>query len=213
MGTAEETKMQMTGNVLFDHKRIDWVTPVCMVLLGITSVFFIYSAQIYSGGAQWKMQLVWLAAGAIAYLGVASLNYKVLLEKGHWVYLLGIVTLLLVKTPLGAEIYGSRRWIDLKFFKVQPTEAAKIGTLILCASILARSKIGSLRESLEPIGKTLATMALPILLIFFQPDLGSALVFPPMVFTLLFLAKIPLRFFAIVLGLIVPILGMITVDM
>ena len=213
MGAAEETKIQMTGNVLFDHKRIDWVTPVCMVLLGITSVFFIYSAQIYSGERQWKMQLVWMAAGAIAYLGVASLNYKILLEKGHWVYLLGIVALLLVMTPLGFEKYGSRRWIDLKFFKVQPTEAAKIGTLILCASILARSKIGSLRESLEPIGKTLATMALPILLIFFQPDLGSALVFPPMVFTLLFLAKIPLRFFAIVLGLIVPALGMITVDL
>jgi len=214
MSVAEEIKSPVPGGVrLFDYSRVDWVTPTCLLLLGTTSVFFIYSAQIYSGGSQWKMQLVWLTAGAMAYLGVASVNYKALLDKGHWIYVLGIVALIIVETPLGYEKYGSRRWIDLKVFKVQPTEAAKIGTLILCASILARSRIGTLRESLEPIGKVFLTTALPILLIFLQPDLGSTLVFPPMVFTLLFLAKIPMRFFAFVFCIIIPILGVISVDM
>ena len=160
-----------------------------MVLLGVTSVFFIYSTQIYSGGTQWKMQLVWLTAGLLVYCVVSSLNYKILLEKGHLIYGFGILLLLLVKTPLGAEIYGSRRWIDLRVFKIQPAEAAKIGTLILCASILARSRIGTLRESLKMIGRVTLSVAFPILLIFSQPDLGSTLVFPPMVFTLLFLCK------------------------
>ncbi|MEK9985126.1 MAG: FtsW/RodA/SpoVE family cell cycle protein, partial [Opitutae bacterium] len=166
MSVADEIKSPVPGGVrLFDYSRVDWVTPTCLLLLGITSVFFIYSAQIYSGGSQWKMQLVWLSAGGMAYLGVASVNYKALLDKGHWIYLLGIVALIIVETPLGYEKYGSRRWIDLKVFKVQPTEAAKIGTLILCASILARSRIGTLRESLEPIGKVFLTTTLPIVLI------------------------------------------------
>jgi len=213
MDTAVPTKKPYTLAIRFEPNRLDWVTPVCLILLGITSVFFIYSAQIYSGGTQWKMQLVWLTGGAIAYITLASLNYKIFLENSHIVYILGICFLLVLWTPLGKEIYGSRRWIDLKFMKIQPTEGAKIGTLILCASILARSRISTLAESILPIFKVLAAAALPILLIFLQPDLGSTLVFPPMVFTLLFLSKIPLRFFAIVFGIFVPLLGVVSYDM
>ncbi|MBT6956951.1 MAG: FtsW/RodA/SpoVE family cell cycle protein, partial [Opitutae bacterium] len=213
MSASEENKGPVSQNLRFVYSRVDWITPMCLLMLGIISICFIYSAQIYSGGKQWQMQLVWLTAGGFFYLGISSMNYKILLEKGHLVYILGIVALLLVMTPIGFEKYGSRRWIDLGILRVQPTEAAKIGTLILCASILARSKIGTLRESLSPLGKVLVATALPIVLIFLQPDLGSTLVFPPMVFTLLFLAKIPLRFFAIVVAIIVPVLGMITVDM
>ncbi len=212
MSISENVSQSSNGALHFDYNRIDWVTPISMVLLGVTSVCFIYSTQIYSGGTQWKMQLVWLTAGWMVYCVVGSLNYKILLEKGHLIYGLGILLLLLVKTPLGSEIYGSRRWIDLKVFKIQPAEAAKIGTLILCASILARSRIGSFRESLQMIGKVAIAVALPILLIFSQPDLGSTLVFPPMVFTLLFLAKIPTRFFAFILVAFVLIVGVVAFD-
>ena len=213
MDTAVPAKKPYTLSVNFEPNRLDWITPICLVILGITSVFFIYSAQIYSGGTQWKMQLVWLSAGAIAYVLLSSLNYKIFLEYSHYVYVLGIGFLLILWTPLGTEIYGSRRWIDLKVLKIQPTEGAKIGTLIFCASILARSRISTLAESILPIVKVLAAAALPILLIFLQPDLGSTLVFPPMVFTLLFLSKIPLRFFAIVFGILIPVLGIVSIDM
>jgi len=213
MDTAVPAKKLYTLSVKFEPNRLDWITPICLVILGITSVFFIYSAQIYSGGTQWKMQLVWLTAGAVAYIILASLNYKIFLEYSHYVYVLGIGFLLILWTPLGTEIYGSRRWIDLKVLKIQPTEGAKIGTLILCASILARSRISTLGESVLPIVKVLAAVALPILLIFLQPDLGSTLVFPPMVFTLLFLSKIPLRFFGIVFGILIPLLGIVSLDM
>lgn len=213
MDSAVPAKKPYTLAIRFEPNRLDWITPICLILLGITSVFFIYSAQIYSGGTEWKKQLVWLAVGGIAYITLASLNYKIFLENSHIVYILGICFLLVLWTPLGKEIYGSRRWIDLKFMKIQPTEGAKIGTLILCASILARSRISTLAESILPIFKVLAAAALPILLIFLQPDLGSTLVFPPMVFTLLFLSKIPLRFFVIVFGIIVPLLGIVSLDM
>ena len=113
-----------------------------MLMLGIISVCFIYSAQIYSGGTQWQMQLVWLTAGGMFYLGISSMNYKILLEKGHLVYILGIVALLLVMTPIGFEKYGSRRWIDLGILRVQPTEAAKIGTLIFFDLCKNRQKTG-----------------------------------------------------------------------
>ena len=211
--TADGNKKPYSLSIRFEPNRIDWVTPVCLLLLGITSVLFIHSAQTYSGGSQWKKQIVWLSAGAFAYVALASMNYKLFLEYSHFVYIAGISLLILVLTPVGIEIYGSRRWIDLKFMRIQPTEGAKIGTLILCASILARSRVGSFGESMLPLCKVFAAAALPILLIFLQPDLGSTLVFPPMVFTLLFLSRIDLRFFGIVLGVIVLLLGMVSFDM
>ncbi len=209
----EGAKKPYSLSIRFEPNRVDWVTPVCMVLLGITSVMLIHSAQTYSGGTQWKRQILWLTVGAGFYFGLAYINYKVFLRYSHIAYILGILFLVLVLTPAGKEIYGSRRWIDLKFMKIQPTEGAKIGTLILCASILARSRVGSFAESMLPLGKVFAAAALPILLIFLQPDLGSTLVFPPMVFTLLFLSRIDLRFFGIVFGVIVLLLGMVSIDM
>ncbi len=186
--------------------RIDWINPLAMLCLGIMSTAFIYSAQAYTHGTHWKMQIVWFCLGTIAYLLVSLTDYRFLLRYAHYLYFLGVVMLLLVF--FGPEVYGSQRWIDLGIFKVQPTEAAKIGTLVLAASILTRSEIGSLRESLKGIVKVTGCFLLPMFLIFLQPDLGSALVFPPMVFSLLYVAKVPIRFFV---GALVALLAFVTV--
>ena len=78
---------------------------------------------------------------------------------------------------------------------MQPTEGAKIGTLIMAASILARSEIGSVRDSLLVLTKVAGVFLLPMLLIFLQPDLGSSLVFPPMIFALLYVSRLSEKFF------------------
>ncbi|MFP6886851.1 MAG: FtsW/RodA/SpoVE family cell cycle protein [Opitutales bacterium] len=179
--------------VLPTERRIDWVTPVCILVLCGMSVLFIRSAQAYVGGEQWRMQIVWVAAGAIAYTVMALIDYHVWMRYAHYLYGLGLLTLCLVF--LGPEIYGAKRWIDLGLFKIQPAEGVKLATLALGASILARAEIGTLRESMKGIGKVALCFAFPMFLIFLQPDLGSTLVFPPMMFSLLYVAKIPSRFF------------------
>lgn len=191
-------------------RRVDWINPLAMVILGVISSAFIYSAQAYTQGTQWKMQIVWFCLGFIAYVIVSLTDYRFLLRYAHFLYGIGIISLLLVF--LGPEVYGSRRWIDFGVFKVQPTEAAKIGALVLSASILARSEIGSVRESLKGIAKVSGCFLLPMFLIFLQPDLGSALVFPPMVFSLLYVAKVPKRFFVGALAALIAFLAVIGSD-
>lgn len=162
-----------------ERYRIDLIQPICILILCITGVFFIYSAQLYSGGSLWIKQIVWIILGAGFYTLVSLINYQFFLEKGHWIYYFSILLLLLLETPLGEERNNSTRWIDFGYFLFQPSEAAKIGTLIMVSSILARSEVGSIKESIEVIVKVTIAILIPIILIFRQPDLGSALIFPP----------------------------------
>ncbi|MFP4157280.1 MAG: FtsW/RodA/SpoVE family cell cycle protein [Opitutales bacterium] len=178
--------------------RWDWLNPLCMLILGVLGILFIYSAQYnHSSGTDWKKQIFWFAIGGATYFAIASINYKVFLEYAHFIYLAGIIGLLLTMeaSPISVEMMGARRWVDLGFTYVQPTEGAKIGTLIMASSILARSEIGSVRDSLWALTKVAAIFLLPMLLIFLQPDLGSTLVFPPMVFALLYVSRLSERFF------------------
>ena len=136
---------------LVDEGRWDFLTPISLLVLCVMSVLFIHSAQAYVGGNQWKMQIVWCVIGFSLYLGVSMLDYHFWMRFAHIFYLLAMVALFLVF--LGPAIYGARRWIDLGFFKIQPAEGAKWATMVLGASILARSRIGSVRDSLKGILK------------------------------------------------------------
>jgi rod shape determining protein RodA len=183
-----------------------------MALLGLAGVFFIHSAQAYSGGGLWKMQIIWLVLGAAVYAFVSAVNYKVLLQKAHWIYAAGVVGLLLVMTPLGVEIYGSRRWVDLGVVRVQPTELAKIAVLVMVASVLARSRVEHFSSSLGTLATVAVLSAIPMLLIFLQPDLGSTLVFPPLVFGMLYVSKLSVRFFYASFAVFALLLSVLAAD-
>ena len=185
-------------------ERSDWVSPICIAGLCVVSVMFIYSSQVYNGGDLWLRQLVWVVLGWMLYALISLIDYKVLLENAHFIYLGAIVLLLIVLTPVGTEIYNARRWIDLKFFSLQPSEIAKIASLILVARILSSSHFLSLTESITSFLLISAVTAIPTLLIFFQPDLGSAITIPMMTFFILYSAGFHRRFFqiSVILGLL-----------
>ncbi|TVR51198.1 MAG: rod shape-determining protein RodA [Puniceicoccaceae bacterium] len=194
------------------HSRIDWINPLCLLALGIVGVFFIYSAQVYTGRTQYLNQIVWLLLGAGVYVTVASFDYKLLLKYSHWIFLAAILLLLLIWSPLGTERGGAKRWLDLRFFLFQPSEAAKIGVLVICASILARSEIGTIKDSLEVLGKLALAVLIPMFLVLSQPDLGSAMVLPPMVFAMLYTSNLSTRFFAAALALFLLLVAIVSLD-
>lgn len=192
--------------------RTDPITPTCILLLGVVSVFFVYSAQSYNGGTQWKAQMIWILISLAVYALVSMVNYKVYLQHAHIIYGISLLLLVLLWTPLGVKKFGALRWLDLKLLMAQPSETAKIGTLIMACSLLARSLIKSLQASLDVIVKVCVVFLIPILLIFLQPDLGSSLVFPPMLFALLYVSKLPKRFFVTLFVLFTIGLGVVAWD-
>ncbi|NQY31791.1 MAG: rod shape-determining protein RodA [Coraliomargarita sp.] len=180
-----------------ERLRFDWVNPLCILLLCGIGVLFIFSAQYTNGGGDWKKQIFWVGIGLSAYSVISLLNYKIFLQYAHFIYAAGLLGLLLATepSPISVEMMGARRWIDVGITTVQPTEGAKIGTLIMVASILARSDIGDVRDSLLVLAKVAIVFLIPMLLIFLQPDLGSSLVFPPMIFALLYISRLSEKFF------------------
>ena len=205
--------------------RTDFIGPICMLLLCLIGVFFIYSAQSYSGGSSWKMQIAWLAIGGIAYISISLINYKFFLEHAHLFYW-GSILLLLplaiqsVSINIGVPIhfpfvitrFGSTRWLNFGPISFQPSEIAKLGTLIMLTSILARSEIGNVRDSIKVLIKVGIAFCIPLFLIFLQPDLGSSLVFPPMVFSLLYVSQLSQRFFTIAFVAFVAIIITVAMD-
>ena len=207
-------KPKLSGRIdeteLLEEERWDLKIPICLGALCIMSVLFIDSAQAYDGGNEWKKQIVWSVLGFVVYFGFSLLDYRVFLKYAHIAYGVSLLTLLLVFG--GPEIYGASRWVDFGFFKIQPSEMAKFATIVMGASIMSRAKIGDLRDSLRGIIRLSLCFILPMFLIFLQPDLGSTLVFPPIAFTLLYIARIPVKFFIATALLFAALLGVLCLD-
>ena len=204
----------------------DLVTPVALVLLGVIGVAFIYSAQLsvlQARGAgtswlrqDWFKQMVFLGAGGVVYYVVSQIDYRFWLRVAHWFYLICLVPLLIVLIPgisgEAATRWGAQRWIPLGPFSFQPSETAKIAVLLITASILMHSRIGTVRQSLGALAKLALAAGIPMVLILLQPDLKSAIVLPPMVFSMLYVSKLSPRFFLGALGAFLLLLGAVAWD-
>jgi len=146
------------------------------------------------------------------YVAVSLIDYHVWFRHAHLIYAFSIALLLALWTPLGIEREGSLRWLNTPFMSLQPSEPAKIAALIMVATVLSRERLGTVRESLVALVQVGILVAFPIVLIFLQPDLGSALVFCPMIFSLLFLSRLSQRFFIVVLAAFLCVVAVIGTD-
>ncbi len=199
--------------------RWDWVTPVALFGLSAFGLMFIYSAQFSTHETDlihqfWFKQLVYLVLGTGIYATVSLVDYRFWLSVAHWFYAACMVPLVVVLFLPNSnnEKWGSQRWIDFGIFSYQPSETAKVAVLLITASLLIRSEIGTFRQSLGVLGKLALAVGVPMLLILRQPDLKSAIVLPPMVFSMLYVSKLSARFFAAALGAFLLIVGIVAID-
>ena len=195
------------------RERWDPWTPIAMAGLGAFGIAFIYSAQLPVQGRGWMVQLLWLLIGAGLYVTVSLIDYQFWLGVAHWIYAICIVPLILVLVPgIGTEVYGSQRWIRLGMFSFQPSDLATMAVLLITASLLVRSEIGTVRQSLGVLGKLALAVGAPVLLILKQPDFKSAIVLPPMVFSMLYVSRLSARFFAGALAAFLLLIGLVAWD-
>ncbi len=188
-------------------------TPIAMGGLGAFGVAFIYSAQLPVEGHDWRIQLIWLTLGAGVYVTVSLIDYQFWLGVAHWIYAACLVPLVLVLIPkIGTEVYGSQRWIRIGPVSYQPSDTAIIAVLLITASLLVRSEIGTVKQSLGVLGKLALAVGVPMLLILRQPDLKSAIVLPPMVFSMLYVSRLSGRFFAGALAAFLLVTGLVAWD-
>lgn len=173
-------------------RGFDWtIVLITLVLVGI-GVAMVYSAShVPSSPARfnlWRSQLVWVSFGLLIAALAAAIPYRLIEEFGHFLYAGSIVLLLLVPV-IGVSEYGAKRWLDLGGFNFQPSEPAKICTVIMLARFLDRRRVDLTRPA--ELLQALAIMVVPFVLILRQPDLGTSLSLPVATFVMLFWAGLP----------------------
>ena len=171
-------------------RRFDWV------LFAATAVLLAYGLWAIAGITRHDIpgnpryfvtrQLVFAAVGIVGF-AVAALIDTDLYRRYYRVLYAGLFLVLAIVLATGAAARHSRRWIDFGPFRFQPSEFGKLLIVLALAGFLAdRARRGERRTVLTLI----ALAGGPILLVFLQPDLGTALVFAAAVVALLFCAGI-----------------------
>ncbi|NJL99403.1 MAG: rod shape-determining protein RodA [Synechococcaceae cyanobacterium SM2_3_2] len=163
-------------------RELDGMLLGTVLTLSGFGILAIHSAS-NPDGLFWVQQLVMVCLSLMPCLCLARWNYERLLGW-HWlVYgltLAGLVAVMFVGISAG----GAERWIPILGVQVQPSEFAKVGVIITLAAVLHHWPIRSFAQLWIPLG----VLAPPWLLIFLQPNLGTALVFLVIVLTMVYWA-------------------------
>lgn len=179
-----------------------YMLAITLILMGFGALT-IYSAD---GGGPLALanlgvrQAVYGALGVVVMLIVASVDYRILGSLAWAAYGVSLLALALVLVPgVGSEIAGSRRWFDLGFTTVQPSEFAKVATVLALASFVA-SRGPAMRELGNFLVSLLIVLA-PMALVFRQPDLGTSLVFGVVWVAVMTVTQLQKRYWAALLAL------------
>jgi rod shape determining protein RodA len=187
------------------YADIDRPLLLTTVLLALIGIAFVYSATAMPSSTTehglYLKQLVWLvialSGGALA----AAVPYRIYEGKTAWLlYAIGVASLLLTLF-VGHTGLGAQRWLGWGPLKFQPSELAKVVTVMALASMLAQRRVDL--TQVRTIFQMILVAGIPFLLILKQPDLGTSVCFIMILITMLYWAGLtPLLLFLILTPLI-----------
>lgn len=153
-----------------------------LLTIGLTAV---YSATSFSGieSPFFKRQIVFALFGFIIMISMNFVPFRFIQRMAFPFYGFCIFLLILVYF-VGAKGFGAERWLEIGPLKIQPSEIAKIATILAIAKFLSNRDTDI--NSFKSFGILLALIILPFFLIFRQPDLGTSMVFASLLIPLLF---------------------------
>ncbi len=154
------------------------------MLITIAGLFGLHRAdQLYGPSRLFERQLIWIILAWPLMLTVTAIPYRSLRHLSPWLYAACVA--LLVVVLFMPPINGSRRWIPLGLMDFQPSEPARLAFIMALAHYLMyRENQATLTGLIPPFVLTL----FPLLLILREPDLGTAMLFLPILFAMLFAA-------------------------
>jgi rod shape determining protein RodA len=158
-----------------------------------------------------KKDILNVGIGLVLGFLTSKIDYRSLRAYAPIVYVLSLLGLLIVLSPLGATINGAHSWIVLPAgFEIQPSEFAKIALIVGIAMLLGEKRDGETRPRRSDVGLVLAVSAIPMALIMGQPDFGTMMVLVFIILGMLALSGVPARYVAgfIVIGVLLAVVGL-----
>ncbi len=176
-----------------DGIKIDYILVLSMYLLVFLGILTIYSVNPHIENEklinkQYIKQIYWAVAGLIIFISILFLNYQKIGEYAPIIYAVSIL-LLVLTLVVGRRIRGAKSWITLFHgFGFQPSEFVKLGLILSFAKFL--EKFSDDIKNVKIVILSLIIIFLPAGLILLQPDFGTALVYIPIGFVMLYFAGI-----------------------
>ena len=201
MPIASAKKSRLKQFKPYKKRFLGWLYTL-PIILSLVGLFFVFEASSVSAFQEFgdsfhflKLQAVWLVFAVAAMIFFSFFDYHKLYYLS-FLFLVGtIVLLMIVLIPgIGSEVGGARRWIDLGFFNLQPTELAKFSVIIYLSSWFMN------RERKRFFSFITLLIALMFLIIL-QPDLGTAIIVFSLGIVIYFLAGIELWYLIFLLPL------------
>jgi rod shape determining protein RodA len=202
------------GEVASFVRRLDWIligSVGALVGYGLWAIAGITHHDVAGDTGYYVTRQV-----AFVVIGTLGLLIATLIDADHYrtrwrVIFGGTASVIAIVYFQGAAIRGSKRWLDLGFFRFQPSEFGKVLFVLALAGFLAERsrRLHEVRTTLTALGLA----SIPIFLVFLQPDFGTALVYCAAVGAVLFVAGTPwthvTALAAGVVGLAVLVLGVL----
>jgi len=195
---------------LRDMLQIDFFMLLSAIILIIFGVLFIYSSNItatgYMATNEYIRQIIWGSVGLVLALVLAMLNYGKIYNFSVYIYFITLIPLMYTSF-FGKVIHGTR-WLRIGTLGIQASEFAKIAVIILLARYLADTKHSS--NGFVRFFVSCIIVLVPMGIVLVQPDLGTALVFIPILLCMTFIAGVPPRYLIFMIASLM-LTGLLTV--
>ena len=174
-------------------KNFDYVLLICILLLGLTSAFSMYSTD---GGQFLYHSQSHIIKFIIFFPMMIFLSFFNIKFWHFWGYIFYFVVLLFLiwASLYGIKASGSQRWINLYFINLQPSELMKIAIILCLAKFYHRLQLEKV-NSFKNLMIALVILILPVMLVVSQPDLGTSILIALSGLVILWLAGLNIKYF------------------
>ena len=174
-------------------RSIDLVLILCIIVIGIISIFAMYSTD---GGEvlyHTKNHVLRFFIFFSLMIFMSFINIKFWHTTGYLFYII-VLLLLIAASFYGVTAQGSQRWINLYFINLQPSELMKIAIIVCFAKYYHRLQISNVNK-ITTLAIPIAILAIPIFLVIGQPDLGTSILIALSGLMVLWLAGVNIKYF------------------
>ena len=193
---------------MLDYRQLDWKLIGAVLTLSIIGIVLIMSAQYHADSEYarhyYLRQLMWLGVALLAFTVVIHLPYR-LFDAGAYLLYAFVLILLVGVLFFGATRMGATRWFSFGPINFAPADMAKLVLIFALARFFSYTKLPS--HSKRRLALSLMMAGIPMMLILRQPDLGTSLVFPVLLFALWFWSGLSPLYLLLILS---PIASLIT---
>jgi rod shape determining protein RodA len=195
----------VAGRVWADERRpirhVDWLLLLITLALSVAGLFLLYSATnqtLRQDGldpfARVDKQAFTMALGLVVLLVITAFDYRFLKIYAGFIYIGSLLTLVLVRIPgVGSTDSAgvTQSWFQFGGIQITPSEFTKLALIVMLAAVL--SEIRTSEPTARDVAKLVVLAAVPIALVFVQPDLGTAIAIAAIVVGMLLVAGTRLK--------------------